>query len=97
MVLCELEGFGHDEAARQLGCAVGTVKSRLSRAREKLRSRLIRRGIAPTALSLYAESTSAAVPAELMETTINAATGSRTRLFHRPSPYSFKECYEPCY
>ena len=32
VVLCELEGFGHDEAARQLGCAVGTVKSRLSRA-----------------------------------------------------------------
>src|SRR5271168_5195158 len=47
VVLCELEGCGHDEAARQLGCAIGTVKSRLSRAREKLRSRLIRRGVAP--------------------------------------------------
>ena len=32
VLLCELEGCGHDEAARQLGCAVGTVKSRLSRA-----------------------------------------------------------------
>ena len=75
MVLCELEGFGHDEAARQLGCAVGTVKSRLSRAREKLRSRLIRRGVAPTAWALYVESTSAAVPAKLMETTVKAAIG----------------------
>jgi RNA polymerase sigma factor (sigma-70 family) len=73
VVLCELEGFGVDEASRRLGCAVGTVKSRLSRAREKLRSRLIRRGVAPTAWALYAQSTSAAVPAKLMETTINAA------------------------
>jgi RNA polymerase sigma-70 factor (ECF subfamily) len=74
VVLCDLEGFGHDEAARQLGCAVGTVKSRLSRAREKLRSRLIRRGVAPTAWAMFAESASAAVPAELMKTTLKAAT-----------------------
>ncbi len=76
VVLCELEGLGHDEAARQLGCAVGTIKSRLSRAREKLRSRLIRRGVAPTALALYVESTSAAVPAKLIEATVKAAIGS---------------------
>jgi RNA polymerase sigma factor (sigma-70 family) len=75
VVLCELEGFGHDEAARQLACAVGTVKSRLSRAREKLRSRLIRRGVAPTACALYVESTPAGVPARLIETTIKAAIG----------------------
>ncbi len=74
VVLCELQGFGHDEAARRLGCAVGTVKSRLSRAREKLRSRLIRRGVAPAAWAVYAESSSAAVPAKLMEATINSAT-----------------------
>jgi RNA polymerase sigma factor (sigma-70 family) len=76
VVLCELEGCGHDEAARQLGCAVGTVKSRLSRAREKLRSRLIRRGVAPTAWTLYVDSTSAAVPAKLIDTTFKAAIGS---------------------
>ena len=35
VVLCELEGVGHEEAARQLGCPVGTIKSRLSRAREE--------------------------------------------------------------
>jgi len=75
VVLCDLGGLGHDEAARQLGCAVGTVKSRLSRAREKLRSRLIRRGVAPTALALYAESTSAAVPATLMAATVKGAIG----------------------
>ena len=75
VVLCELEGFGHDEAARQLACAVGTVKSRLSRAREKLRSQLIRRGVAPTACALYVESTPPAVPATLIETTAKAAFG----------------------
>jgi RNA polymerase sigma factor (sigma-70 family) len=75
VVLCELQGFGHEEAARQLACAVGTVKSRLSRAREKLRSRLIRRGVEPTACALYVDSTPAALPARLIETTIKAAIG----------------------
>ena len=55
VVLCDLDGLGQDEAARQLGCAVGTIKSRLSRAREKLRSRLMRRGIAPSACALSHE------------------------------------------
>ncbi len=76
VVLCELEGSGQDEAARQLGCAVGTVKSRLSCAREKLRARLVRRGVAPAAWAMYAESTSAAVPPELIEQTLKAAAGS---------------------
>jgi RNA polymerase sigma factor (sigma-70 family) len=77
VVLCDLEGLGHDEAARQLGCAAGTVKSRLSRAREKLRSRLIRRGVAPVAaLARGVESTTAAVPATLMDSTVKTAIGS---------------------
>ncbi len=49
LVLCHLEGLRHDEVARRLGCPVGTVESRLSRAREQLRNRLARRGLAPTA------------------------------------------------
>jgi RNA polymerase sigma-70 factor (ECF subfamily) len=44
IVLCYVNGLSHDEAARQLGCPVGTVESWLSRARERLRSRLSRRG-----------------------------------------------------
>jgi RNA polymerase sigma factor (sigma-70 family) len=52
MVLCHLEGLRHDEVARRLGCPVGTVESRLSRARERLRTRLARRGLAPSASAL---------------------------------------------
>ena len=37
VVLCYLEGLSTDAAALRLGCPKGTVLSRLSRARERLR------------------------------------------------------------
>ena len=49
VVLCYLEGQTHEEAARQLGWPLGTVKGRLSRARDLLKGRLERRGVAPPA------------------------------------------------
>jgi RNA polymerase sigma factor (sigma-70 family) len=45
VVLCYLEGKTNQEAAAQLGCPVGTIKGRLSRARQTLRDRLSRRGL----------------------------------------------------
>lgn len=50
LVLCDLHELGYAEAAAALGCPVGTVRSRLHRARallaEKVRSGAVRRGIA---------------------------------------------------
>ncbi len=51
IVLCYLEGLTHDQAAARLGWPVGTVRSRLARARDQLRVRLVRRGVTvPAAL-----------------------------------------------
>src|SRR5262249_38706610 len=47
-VLCYLSGQTNEQAAQHLGCPLGTVLSRLSRAREMLRTRLARRGLALT-------------------------------------------------
>lgn len=44
IVLCDIEELSYDEAAERMGCPVGTVRSRLSRARsmvaEKLKIRI---------------------------------------------------------
>src|SRR5262245_20642013 len=49
VVVCYLEGKTNEEAAAQLQWPVGTVKTRLDKAREMLRTRLARRGVALTA------------------------------------------------
>jgi len=42
-ILHDVEGYEHEEVARMLGCAVGTSKSQLHKARAKLRKILTRR------------------------------------------------------
>ena len=71
--LCHLKGLKHDEAARLLGWPVGTVKSRLDRAKHRLREMLTRRGLAPAAASAASGETLAAVPAALVRRTVQAA------------------------
>ena len=41
LVLCDLQGLSHEEAASSLGIPVGTVKSRLNRGRLELARRLL--------------------------------------------------------
>jgi RNA polymerase sigma-70 factor (ECF subfamily) len=82
VVLCYLEGLTHERAAGELGCPVGTIRSRLATARDRLKRRLTRQGIAPAippewlALSLARVSESApstAVPGAVAECTIRGA------------------------
>jgi RNA polymerase sigma factor (sigma-70 family) len=54
VLLCYLQGLSSEEAAQHLGCAKGTVFSRLSRARDLLRRRLVRRGVEVSAGALAA-------------------------------------------
>ncbi len=78
VVLCYFEGLTIDEAARRLRWPVGTIGSRLARAREKLKRGLTRRGIVlPSgvlATLLAPRSTSAAaISSPLCRSTTTAA------------------------
>jgi RNA polymerase sigma factor (sigma-70 family) len=75
VVLCYLEGKTNEEAALQLRWPVGSVKSRLSRARDLLRTRLMRRGLTLSAgllTTTLAVNKASASPA-LVDATIRGA------------------------
>jgi RNA polymerase sigma factor (sigma-70 family) len=77
IVLCYFHGQSTDAAARTLGCPKGTVLSRLARARDRLRSQLIRRGVTLSAAGVAAVLTAqatAALPLPLAYSTIQSAT-----------------------
>ena len=77
IVLCYFEGLSLDDAAHRLCCPEGTLRSRLARARDKLRRGLTRRGafLSASALAAVLDSTAAraAVSSSLCETTTKAA------------------------
>lgn len=77
LVLFYLQGNTQEEIAAELGCPLGTVRSRLARGRDLLRKALARRGLtlstAALATALAAHTASAAVPAALLLETAHAA------------------------
>ena len=84
VVLCYLEDLTHDQAALQLGCPVGTIRSRLANARERLRKRLTRRGVGTAAIPVelsgpglitFSEPAGASLPvaAALVDATVRGA------------------------
>jgi RNA polymerase sigma factor (sigma-70 family) len=79
VVLCDLEGLTHQEAAQRLRCPPGTIGVRLRRARERLRVRLTGRGFAPTAgllgVLLRGDDAATAMPSVLIASTVKAAMG----------------------
>ena len=73
VLLCYVEGRTQEAAARHLGWSPGAVKGRLERARDLLRRRLMRRGVAPSAAALVAalaDAASAEVPDRLVAETL---------------------------
>jgi RNA polymerase sigma factor (sigma-70 family) len=78
LLLCGLEGMTHAEAGKHLGWPTGTVAGRLSRGRDLLRARLVRRGVAAPAAALARvlapETALAAVPPQLVAASVRSAT-----------------------
>jgi RNA polymerase sigma factor (sigma-70 family) len=66
-ILCHLEGRAHEDAARELNCPLGTLHSRLARAKERLRARLGVHGeLVPVVATLL-------VSPQLVNATVSAA------------------------
>ena len=79
VILCYLEGLTHDEAARQLNWPVGTVRSRMARARKLLRRRLARRGYLADQAILSTTLARQSVPIECIDRTAQASLTYATR------------------
>jgi RNA polymerase sigma factor (sigma-70 family) len=78
IILCYFEGKTNSEAAAALGIADGTVYSRLARARDRLRTKLLRRGVGVGLTAKILEQGPAvakSVSSELIEQAVRVAAG----------------------
>ncbi len=77
IVLCLVQGKTHEAAAAELGCPLGTIKSRVATGRATLAGRLTRCGLAPSVALATASLTdrllAASIPQELIRQTLDAA------------------------
>ena len=98
VVLCDLEGMPQAEAAGQLHWSERTLRRRLAEARDRLKGRLARRGLAPDGAALgavFLREARAAVPPAWNAAAVRAATAHhqsrrhrRDRLGRGPVPHS---------
>jgi RNA polymerase sigma factor (sigma-70 family) len=72
LIACFLQGQTQEEAARETGCSLSTLRRRLDRGRELLRQRLTRRGAVPALAALAASVDGSPVSAGVIETTTAA-------------------------
>jgi RNA polymerase sigma factor (sigma-70 family) len=75
IVLCHLEGLSTAAAAARLGCAQGTILSRLARGRERLRRRLAQSGSAALAI-MPAPPVAPDLPVTIVRSTVDCALRS---------------------
>ncbi len=82
VLLCFYGGHTHAEAAAKLGWPIGTLASRLARAKDKLRERLARRGVALAAAGLAGALSSpvAALGPDVVRSSLGSVLGPPTAL-----------------
>jgi RNA polymerase sigma factor (sigma-70 family) len=83
LVLCYLEDSTRDEAARQLGWSLATLKRRLDRGRKLLRARLMSRGVTlsiPLLAAGWSSQASAILSPLLASKALSAATAFRSAI-----------------
>ncbi|WP_088258380.1 sigma-70 family RNA polymerase sigma factor [Fimbriiglobus ruber] len=77
VLLCFYAGHTHSEAAARLGWPIGTVASRLARAKDRLRARLARRGVlfGVSASVILVPQSASAVHLGIVRACVRTATG----------------------
>jgi RNA polymerase sigma factor (sigma-70 family) len=80
LVACVLEGRTQEEAAREVGCSLSTLRRNLDKGRELLKNRLIRRGIVPAVVTsgLGSSSIPPTVACETARLAVEFASGVST-------------------
>jgi RNA polymerase sigma factor (sigma-70 family) len=86
IVLCYLEGKTNEQVAQQLGCPSGTVSSRLARARDLLRGRLARRGLALSSGLFVTALTETAGPATVTAAVVDSTFQAALAFAAGPTP-----------